>query len=123
MTGGRIVVLGRIPEPGLTRLAEAGEVWAWDRDEPIPTEIRDARLADADAAVTLLTNQVDEAFLAAAPKLKIVANVAVGYNNIDLDACAPPRRARVEHPGGARRRHGRPGDGADVDGDAPAGRG
>ncbi len=88
MTAGRIVVLGRIPEPGLTRLAEAGEVWAWDHDEPIPTEIRDARLADADAAVTLLTNQVDEAFLAAAPKLKIVANVAVGYNNIDLDACA-----------------------------------
>ena len=87
MTDDRIVVLGRIPEPGLALLAEAGEVWAWDRDEPIPNEVRDARLADAAAAVTLLTNQVDEAFLAAAPKLKVVANVAVGYNNIDLDAC------------------------------------
>ena len=83
----QIVVLGRIPEVGLTRLREAGEVWAWDRDEPIPDEARDERLATADAAVTLLTNVVDACFLGAAPRLKVVANVAVGFNNIDVVAC------------------------------------
>ena len=84
----RIVVLGRIPEVGLSLLREAGQVWAWDRDEPIPSEVRDERLATADAAVTLLTNVVDARFLRAAPRLKIVANVAVGFNNIDVAACA-----------------------------------
>ena len=84
----RIVVLGRIPEAGLSLLHDAGTVWAWDRDEPIPSEVRDERLATADAAVTLLTNVVDARFLRAAPRLKIVANVAVGFNNIDVAACA-----------------------------------
>ena len=43
----------------------------------------------ADAAITLLTTKVDDAFLdAAGPQLKVVANVAVGYNNIDVAACA-----------------------------------
>lgn len=84
---GRIVVLGRIPEPGLEVLRAAGDVWLWDRDEPIPDDVRDEQLATADAAVTLLTNKVDEGFLAAAPQLQIVANVAVGFNNIDVAAC------------------------------------
>jgi len=42
----------------------------------------------ADAAITLLTDRVDDAFLEAAPDLRVVANVAVGYNNIDVEACA-----------------------------------
>ena len=34
-------MLGRIPEVGLALLREAGEVWAWDHDEPIPAEVRE----------------------------------------------------------------------------------
>ena len=83
----RIVVTGRIPEPGLVRLGSAGEVWAWNEDEPIPSRIRDQELRTADAAVTLLTDRVDDAFLDAAPELKVVANVAVGFNNVDVEAC------------------------------------
>jgi glyoxylate reductase len=83
----RIVVTGRIPEPGLELLRTAGEVWAWGGEEPIPAGVRTAQLATADAAVTLLTDRVDDAFLAAAPKLRIVANVAVGHDNVDVDAC------------------------------------
>jgi glyoxylate reductase len=49
--------------------------------------VRDEQLATATAAVTLLTNRVDAAFLDAAPNLRHVANVAVGYNNIDVPAC------------------------------------
>ncbi len=83
----RIVVTGRIPEPGIELLRSAGEVWAWDGDEPIPIDVRDEQLATADAAVTLLTDRVDDAFLDAAPGVRVVANVAVGYNNIDVPAC------------------------------------
>jgi len=87
MTSPKIVVTGKIPQPGIDLLAAAGEVWAWNEDDPIPQDVRDAQLADADAVVTILTDTVDDAFLTAAPNLKIVANVAVGYNNIDVDAC------------------------------------
>jgi glyoxylate reductase len=83
-----IAVLGRIPATGLEVLRQVGEVWAWDQDEPIPDDVRNEQLATADAAVTLLTNKVDDAFLDAAPNLRIVANVAVGFNNVDVAACA-----------------------------------
>ncbi|MGA0036081.1 MAG: 2-hydroxyacid dehydrogenase [Ilumatobacteraceae bacterium] len=87
MTTPKIVVTGRIPEPGIDLLKEVGEVWAWTHDDPIPHGIRNEQLASADAVVTILTDTVDEAFLDAAPNVKIVANVAVGYNNINVPAC------------------------------------
>lgn len=87
MTAAKIVVTGRIPDSGLDILHAAGNVWAWTDDEKIPVDVRDEQLADAEVAVTLLTDTVDEAFLAAAPNLKLVANVAVGYNNVDVAAC------------------------------------
>ena len=87
MTAPKIVVTGRIPEPGIDLLKTVGEVWAWTQDEPIPHDLRNSQLASADAVVTILTDTVDKAFLDAAPNLKIVANVAVGYNNINVPAC------------------------------------
>jgi glyoxylate reductase len=95
----RTVVLGRIPKSGLDLLGEVGDVWTWDHEEPIPDDVRNAQLAEADAAVTLLTNRVDAAFLAAAPKLRIVANVAVGYNNIDVAACSARGVVATNTPG------------------------
>jgi glyoxylate reductase len=84
----RIAVLGRIPDAGIERLREASDaVWVWDSDDPIPDDVRDAQLATAQVVVTLLTNRVDTAFLDAAPNLRHVANVAVGYNNVDVPAC------------------------------------
>ncbi len=48
----------------------------------------DRVLKTADALITVLSTRVDDALLAKAPKLKVVANYAVGYNNIDVEACA-----------------------------------
>ncbi len=55
-----------------------------------------AALADADGAIVLLTHRVDGARLAAAPRLRIVANVAVGLDNVDL-AAATARGVVVTH--------------------------
>ena len=46
-----------------------------------------ARLAGADGALIVGGERIDDALLAACPRLKVVANVAVGYNNLDLAAC------------------------------------
>ena len=54
----------------------------------IPRDVLLSRVAGKDALVCLLTDTIDAAVLdAAGPSLKIVANVAVGYNNIDVAAC------------------------------------
>jgi len=81
------VVTGPIVDSGLVLLREAGSVWSWDGEVPMPADERNTRLADARAAVTMIADRVDHDFLDAAPHLQIVANVAVGYDNIDVAAC------------------------------------
>ena len=85
---GRVVVTGRVPEPALDILREAGELDAHTQETALPVDELHAAIAGAEAVVTLLHDRVDEAFLdAAGPQLRVVANVAVGYNNIDVAAC------------------------------------
>jgi glyoxylate reductase len=84
----RIVVAGHIPDAGVNILRDLGDVWGWKHDDPIPVDELHAHINGASAVVTLLTTRVDDAFLdAAGPSLRVVANVAVGYNNIDVAAC------------------------------------
>jgi glyoxylate reductase len=83
----RIVVTRRIPEPALELLGGAGQLWCSPHDRPLSTEELYAAIAGADAVVTLLHDRVDDAFLdAAGPQLRVVANVAVGYDNVDVAA-------------------------------------
>jgi glyoxylate reductase len=85
----RIVVTRRIPEPAIELLEGAGDVWVSPHDRPLATDELHAAVAGADGVVTLLHDRVDDAFLdAAGSRLRIVANAAVGYDNIDVPACA-----------------------------------
>jgi glyoxylate reductase len=84
----RIIVAGRIPDAGLDVLRPHGNVWGWKHDEPIEIDELYQRINGADAVLTLLTTKVDHSFLdAAGAQLKVVSNVAVGYNNIDVAEC------------------------------------
>lgn len=84
----RIAVTRLIPEPALELLRGHGDVVVSPHDRPLETgELHDF-VRDTDAVVTLLHDTVDVAFLdAAGSRLQIVANVAVGYDNIDVEAC------------------------------------
>jgi glyoxylate reductase len=84
-----VVVMRRVPESALELLREHAEVWVSEHDRPLATEELHAAVAGADAALTLLHDRVDAAFLdAAGPQLRCVANVAVGYDNIDVAAAS-----------------------------------
>jgi glyoxylate reductase len=84
----RIVIANRIPASAVEALQARHDVDYHDSEETITRDELLRRIAGADAVVTLLTEKVDEEFLAAAgDQLKVVANVAVGFNNIDVPAC------------------------------------
>ncbi|NBP50035.1 MAG: D-glycerate dehydrogenase [Actinobacteria bacterium] len=84
----RVVVTGRIPAVAVERLRAAHDVDAWDSETPIGRGELLSRVKGADAVVSLLTERVDAELLdAAGPQLRVVSNVAVGYNNIDVPAC------------------------------------
>ena len=84
----KIVVTGRIPESAVQQLRAEHDVDAWSGTESISRDELLARVAGADALLTLLTERVDAELLdAAGPQLKVVANVAVGYDNVDVPAC------------------------------------
>ncbi|WP_372789438.1 NAD(P)-dependent oxidoreductase [Paraconexibacter sp.] len=81
-----VAVTRRLPGAALTRLAAEHEVVVWPGDlPPAPMELW-ALTAGADALLCLLTDRIDADLLAAAPHLRAVANYAVGFDNIDVDA-------------------------------------
>jgi len=84
----RVVVTRELPEPALDALRETGaDVWVSPEDRALATEELHAAVRGADGVVTMLHDRVDERFLAAAgEQLRVVANVAVGYDNVDVDA-------------------------------------
>jgi glyoxylate reductase len=81
-----IFVTRRLPASVIAKLETAGSVEVYSGDSTIPADELRARVAGTHALVTMLTEQVDAALLDAGRDLKVVANVAVGYNNIDVPA-------------------------------------
>ena len=63
-------------------------------DRPLPADELARRLADKHGAMTTVMDRVDDALLARCPELKVVSNIAVGFNNIDV-AAATKRGIRV----------------------------
>jgi glyoxylate reductase len=78
-----ILVTRTLPSSILSKLESVGTVDLY-ADGTMPHEQLVSRIADKDAAVCMLTDRVDAVVLDAAPRLKVVANVAVGFNNIDV---------------------------------------
>ena len=96
----KIVITGRIPEVAVEMLRAEHEVDAWSADESISRDELLSRVVGADALVTLLTERVDAELLdAAGPQLQVVANVAVGYDNIDVPACVERGVTATNTPG------------------------
>jgi glyoxylate reductase len=84
----KVVVTGRIPVEAINMLFAEHQVVEWNDPDPISREELLTRVVDAEAIVSLLTEKIDSELLeAAGPTLRVVANVAVGYNNIDVPAC------------------------------------
>ncbi|MBM3527191.1 MAG: hydroxyacid dehydrogenase [Alphaproteobacteria bacterium] len=84
----RIVVTNWVHDAVLTRLAALGEIDANRTREPWPREEVLRRARDADAVLAFMSDIVDRKFLAACPRLKVVACALKGFDNFDVEACA-----------------------------------
>lgn len=86
----KVLLTRRIPSSVLSKLQAGCEVDLYDEPGGMPADELKRRIADTDALISVLTDRVTPELLDAAPKLRIVSNIAVGYENIDV----PAARAR-----------------------------
>ncbi len=82
----QVLLTRRIPAVVFSRLESACEVDLYDGPSPLAADELKRRLAGKRALICVLTDRVDRALLDSAPELAIVANIAVGYDNIDVPA-------------------------------------
>jgi glyoxylate reductase len=84
----RVFVTRRLPGTALERLEAQHEVEVWPGDMPPPRANLLEGVAEAEGLLSLLVDKVDPELLEAAPKLRAVANYAIGFDNIDVEAAA-----------------------------------
>jgi glyoxylate reductase len=82
----KVFVTRALPFPALDRLREAHDVEEWAGE--LPPEDLGAHLGEAEGLLSLVTDRVDASVIEAAPRLKAIANMAVGTDNVDLEAAA-----------------------------------
>jgi glyoxylate reductase len=83
----RVFVTRNLPGDALDRLRHDHDVEVWRNDMPPPPEDLRQRVTGVEGLLSLLTERVDAALLDAAPRLRVVSNYAVGFDNVDLPAC------------------------------------
>jgi glyoxylate reductase len=83
----RLFLTRRIPEPGFSLVHEAFAVTGGDEDAPLPRDRLLSGVSGADAVLSLLTETIDgEIMDAAGGRLRVISNMAVGFDNIDVPA-------------------------------------
>ena len=80
-----VYICRQMPEEVVAPVREHFEVRMWESpSEAVPRDVLLKEVADADALWTVISDQINEEVFDAAPKLKLIVNMAVGYNNIDV---------------------------------------
>src|SRR5438105_8755232 len=95
----RVLATHRLFEAARQILQESCDVEYWERPERPPREEVLARVKDKEGLICLLTEKVDDELLRAGPKLRMAANIAVGFDNIDVAACTKRGVVAANTPG------------------------
>jgi glyoxylate reductase len=92
----KVFITRLIAQEALDKIAEAADMEVWSEELPPPYEVVLEKARNADGLLTLLTDKIDSALMDASPKLKVVSNLAVGFDNISIDE-ATKRNIIVGH--------------------------
>ncbi len=82
----KVFVTRIIPEAGLIKVKEHCDAEVWPEQLPPPYDLIRQKAAACEGLLSLLTDRIDAVLMDAAPRLKVVSNFAVGFNNIDVKA-------------------------------------
>ncbi len=83
----RAYITRRIPQAAIDIVAAACDYSLWESDDqPVPRDVLLREAANADGVLAMLSDKIDGEFVAAAPRCRAVANMAVGYDNVDVPA-------------------------------------
>jgi glyoxylate reductase len=83
----RAYITRRVPQAAIDIVAAECDYAIWDsEDQPTPRDVLLHEAANADGVLSMLSDRIDAEFLSAAPRCRIVANMAVGYDNADVPA-------------------------------------
>jgi glyoxylate reductase len=80
----KVLVTRLLPAKGMDLLQQHFDLTVNQEDRVMPREVLKEEIGDKDGLVCLLTDNIDAAIIARAMRLRIIANYAVGYNNIDI---------------------------------------
>ena len=83
----KVFVSRALPPEILQPIRELAELDVWPEDSPPPYPALMERVGDVDGLLCLLTDRIDSQLLEHAPKLRVVSQMAVGYDNIDVRSC------------------------------------
>lgn len=83
----KVVASGRMRQVAFDLLDAETTLYAWQKGGRMPQETFDELLAQAEGLYSAGNIKVDDRLLAKAPKLKVIAQASVGYDNIDIEAC------------------------------------
>ena len=95
----RVFVTREIAPEGIAKLAKHARVEVWPRDTPPPYAELKRHASEADALLTMVTDRIDAALIASAPMLRVISNLAVGLDNIDVAAATAAGVAVGHTPG------------------------
>lgn len=79
-----VLVTSRIAESALDKLKEIANVEVWEQEEMLNGELLIEKLQGKDAVLSMVVNEITDEVIQSAKDLKVIANCAVGFNNIDV---------------------------------------
>ena len=82
----KVFVSRIIPDQGLSLITQLCDATVWQHELPPPRDVLLRETHDCDGLVSLLTDTIDPEFMDACPRLRVVSNMAVGFDNIDVPA-------------------------------------
>jgi len=83
----KVYITRPLPEPAMRILEGLVDYRMWDRDgEPVPRETLLREIVDVDGIICLITEKMDAEVIDRARRCRVIAQVAVGYDNIDVQA-------------------------------------
>lgn len=95
----KVYITRMLPAPGMEKINAFCDARTWEGELPPSTEVLLRNVADVEGLVSLLTDRIDSRLMDSAPKLRVISNCAVGFDNIDIKEATKHRIVVTNTPG------------------------